>query len=105
MIAFEGAERALEVLLDLGAVAEEVFVDEVVGVVGADLEHAEGEAFVGVGGGLGIFGLFEALFELGLIDGVKPGAFGFGEALGDPGAVDEALDEDLLGGVLGLEVV
>ena len=35
VLAFEGAEGTLEVVLDLGAVAEEVLVDEVVGVAGA----------------------------------------------------------------------
>ena len=63
MIAFEGAEGALEVLLDLGAVAEEVFVDEVVGVAG-DVLHADGEAEVGVGVGFRILGAFEAFGQL-----------------------------------------
>jgi len=104
-MAFEGAKGALEVVLDLGAVAEEVFVEQVAGVVGVGLEHAEGEAFVGVGVGLGILGLAEAVGEVSLIHGVKPTAFGAGETLGDPVTVDEALDEDLLGGVAGLEIV
>ena len=43
MVTFESAEGALEILLDLGAVAEEVFVDEVVGVAG-DVLHTDGEA-------------------------------------------------------------
>ena len=43
MIALEGAEGALEVLLDLGTIAEEVFVDKVMGVAG-DVLHADGEA-------------------------------------------------------------
>ena len=42
-MAFEGAEGTLKVLLDLGAVAEEVFVDEVVGIA-RDVLHADGEA-------------------------------------------------------------
>ena len=48
-MACEGAEGAVVVELDLGAVAEEVLVEQVVGVVAADVAHAEGEALVGVG--------------------------------------------------------
>ena len=104
MIAFEGAEGALEVLLDLGAVAEEIFVDEVVGVAGG-LEEADGESFVGFGFGLGVFGIFDAFGQLGLVEGLQPGAFGAGESLRNPMALDKALDEDLLGDACGLEVV
>ena len=104
VIAFEGAEGALEVLLDLGAVAEEVFVDEVVGVAG-DVLHADGEAQVGFGVGFRIFGAFEAVGQLHLVEALEPGALGAGEALGDPVTLDEALDKDLLGDALGLEIV
>ena len=104
MIAFEGAESALEVLLDLGAVAEEVFVDQVVGVAGG-LEEADGESFVGLGVGVGGFGGFDAFCQLGLVESLEPGPFGAGEALRNPVALDEALDEYLLGDAFGLEVV
>ena len=104
MIAFEGAEGALEVLLDLGAVAEEVFVDEVVGV-GGRLEQADGESFVGLGVGFGIFGGFGAFGQLGLVEGLEPSSFGSGDSLRDPVSLDEALDENLLGDAFGLEVV
>ena len=101
---FEGAEGALEVVLDLGAVAEEVFVDEVVGVAG-DVEHAEGESFVGVRVGFRVFGAFGAFGEVGFVERLDPGAFGAGESLSDPVALDEALDEDLLSDAFWLEVV
>ena len=105
MIALKGAEGALVVVFDLGAVAEEVFVDEVVGVAGADVEHAEGEALVGVGVGLGVFGELEAVGEALLVEGVEPAAFGAGEAVDEPLFLGEALDEEEFGGALGLEVV
>ena len=104
MVAFEGAEGALEVLLDLGAVAEEVFVDEVVGIA-RDVLHADGEALVGFGVGFRIFGLFGPFGQMRFVEGVEPGAFGAGEALGDPMTLDEALNQDLLGDALRLEVV
>ena len=104
MVAFEGAEGALEVLLDLGAVAEEVFVDEVVGVAG-DVLHADGEPLVGLGVGIRIFGLFGAFGQMRFAAGVELGAFGAGESLGDPVTLDEALGQDLLGDALGLEIV
>ena len=104
MVAFEGAEGALEVLLDLGAVAEEVFVDEVVGVAG-DVLHADGEALVRLRVGFRIFGAFGAFGEMHFVEGLKPSAFGAGEALGDPMTLDEALDQDLLGDALRLEIV
>ena len=103
MIALEGAEGALEVLLDLGAVAEEVFVDEVVGVAG-DVLHADGEAKVGFGVGFGLFGAFEAFGEMHVVEALQPGALGAGHSLGDPVTLDEALDQDLLDNALGLEV-
>ena len=105
MIAFEGAEGALVVVFDLGAVAEEVFVDEVVGVAGADVEHAEGEALVWVGVGFRIFGVLEAGGQAFLIEGVEPAAFGAGEAIDEPLLLGEALDEEEFGGALGLKVV
>ena len=74
---FEGAEGALEVVLDLGAVAEEVFVEEVVGVAG-DVEHAEGEAFVGVRVGFWVLGAFGAFGQVRLVERLDPGAFGAG---------------------------
>ena len=104
MVAFEGAEGALEVLLDLGAVAEEIFVDEVVGVAG-DVLHADGEALVGFGVGFRIFGLFGAFGQMRFVEGLEPGAFGAGESLGDPMTLDEALNQDLLGDALRLEIV
>ena len=104
MLTFEGAEGALEVVLDLGAVAEEVFVDEVVGVAG-DVLHADGQALIGLGVGFRIFGAFEAVGQLHLVEALEPGALGAGEALCDPVTLDEALDEDLLGDALGLEIV
>ena len=94
----------MEVVLDLGAVAEVVFVDEVVGVAG-DVEHAEGEAFVGVRVGFWVFGAFGAFGEVGFVERLDPGAFGAGESLSNPVALDEALDEDLLGDAFWLEVV
>ena len=103
-MALEGAEGALEVVLDLGAVAEEVFVDEVVGVAG-DVEHADGEAFVGVRVGFWVFGAFGAFGEVRFVERLEPGAFGAGEALCHPVALDEALDENLLGDAPWLEVV
>ena len=105
VIALEGAEGALVVVFDLGAVTEEVFVDEVVGIAGADVEHAEGEALVGVGVGLGVFGELEAVGEALLVEGVEPAAFGAGEAVDEPLFLGEALDEEEFGGALGLEVV
>ena len=104
MVAFEGAEGALEVLLDLCAVAEEVFMDEVVGVTGNVL-HADGEAFVGLRMGFRVFGAFGAFGQMRFVEGLKPSPFGAGESLGDPMTLDEALDKDLPGGALGLEVV
>ena len=104
MITFEGAEGALKVVLDLGAVPEEVFVDEVVGVAG-DFLHADGEVLVGFGVGFRIFGLFGAFGEMRFIEGLEPGSFGAGEAMRDPVALDEALDEDLVDDAVGLEVV
>jgi len=98
--AFEGAEGAVVFVFDLGAVAEEVFVEEIVGVVVGSFEHAEGEAFEGVGGGFGVLGEAEAFGELGLIKGVEPGGFGVGEALDEPLLLGEALDEEGFGGAL-----
>ncbi len=95
--AFEGAEGALVFVFDLGAVAEEVFVEEV--VVGR-FEHAEGEAFEGVGGGFGVLGEAEAFGELGLVEGVEPRGFGVGEALDEPLLLGEAFDEEGFGGAL-----
>ena len=105
VIALEGAEGALVVVFDLGAVAEEVFVDEVVGVAVADVEHAEGEAFVGVGVRLGIFGLLEAGGQAILVEGLEPAALSAGEAVDEPLLLGEALDEEEFGGALGLEVI
>ncbi len=105
MIAFEGAEGALKVVLDLGAVTEEVFVEQVLGVVGVGLEHAEGEALVGVRVGFGMSGLSQAVRQMRFVHGMEPAAFGAGEALRDPMTMDEALDENLLGGVLRLQVL
>ena len=102
--AFEGAEGAVVFVFDLGAVAEEVFVQEVVGVVGADVEHAEGEAFVRVGVGFGVLGVFETGGVVGFVERGEPGAFGVGEALDEPLLLGEAFDEEGLGVALGLEV-
>ena len=76
-MAFEGAEGALEVVLDLGAVAEEVFVDEVVGIA-RDIEHAEGEAFVEVRVGFWVFSAFGAFGEVRFVERLEPSAFGAG---------------------------
>jgi len=103
--AFEGAEGALVFVFDLGAVAEEVFVEEVVGVVVGSFEHAESEAFEGVGGGFGFLGEAETFGELGLEEGVKPGGFGVGEALDEPLLLGEALDEERFSGALRGEVL
>ena len=105
VIALEGAEGALVVVFDLGAVAEEVFVDEVVGVAVADVEHAEGEAFVGVRVGLGVFGVLEAGGQAILVEGLEPAALSAGEAVNEPLLLGEALDEEEFGGALGLEVI
>jgi len=102
--AFEGAEGAVVFVFDLGAVAEEVFVEEVVRVVVGRFEHAEGEAFEGVRGGFGVLGEAEAFGELGLVEGVEPGGFGVGEALDEPLLLGEALDEEDAGEGGGLEV-
>jgi hypothetical protein len=103
--AFEGAEGTVVFVFDLGAVAEEVFVHEVLGVVGVDVEHAEGEAFVRVGVGFGVLGVFESGGVVGFVEGGEPGAFGVGEALDEPLLLGEAFDEEGLGVALGLEVV
>ena len=49
--------------------------------------------------------MFEAVGQLHLVEALEPGALGAGEALCDPVTLDEALDEDLLGDALGLEIV
>jgi hypothetical protein len=71
----------LEVIFDGVAVAEEVLVEEVLGVVAGGLEHADGEALVGVGVGLGVPGAGTAGFQMGVVQGFEPAAFGTGEAL------------------------
>ena len=40
-----------------------------------------------------------------VVEALEPGALGAGEALGDPMTLDEALDQNLLGDALRLEVV
>ncbi len=95
----------MEVVFDEGAVAEEVLVEEVLTVVGADLEHADGEAFVGIGMGLGVAGAGESFGEVGAVESLEPAAFGAGAAQREPMTMDEALDKDLLGGGAGLEFV
>lgn len=109
-MALQGAEGAVVVELDLAAVAEEVFVEEVLGVVGADVAHGDGEAAVGVavgegiGVGAGLGGVAEAFGVVGEVEGDEPAAFDEAEALGEPLLADEVLDEEGLGGALGGEV-
>ncbi len=95
----------MEVGLDEGAVAEEVLVQEILGVLGSDVEHAEGEALGRIGLGFGAHGTVGAFGELVLVEKLHQTALGAGDPEREPVFVDEALDEDLLGGGAGLEIL
>ncbi len=95
----------MEVVFDEGTVAEEVFVEEVLTIVGANLEHADGETFVGVRLELGVTSAGEPFGEVGAVKRLEPAAFGAGATQREPMTVNEALDEDLLRGSAGLEFV
>ncbi len=73
-------------------------------IVGAGLEHGEGEAFVRVEGGFGLECAGDAFEPTVLVEEIEPGGFRVGEALDEPLFLGEAFDEEDMRKRLRLEV-